>query len=319
MKIPSILICFALLLRLAVGELRVGFYSSTCAQAESIVQQVVRKKFSSDSSITAALLRMHFHDCFVRGCDASILINSTGNKRAEKDAPPNQSVRGFHLIDEVKESLEAACPETVSCADIITLATRDAVALSGGPKYEVPTGRRDGLVSADFEEVFENLPGPNLPVSEASQRFAAKGLTEQEMVILLGAHTVGVAHCAFFSDRLSNPPDPTMDPALRAKLVRTCNLTAGKEDSSVSLDEGSQFIFDNQFYKQILDKRGILRLDQRIALDNSTRGFVSDLAFNSDKFNKSFADAIIKMGKVEVLVGSAGEVRKNCKAFNPRN
>ncbi|XP_028761317.1 peroxidase 44-like [Neltuma alba] len=315
MKISSISICFFVLVPFAFGDLQVGFYRSSCPQAESIVRQVVQKRYSSDNSITAALLRMHFHDCFVGGCDASILIDSTGNNKSEQDAPPNKRIRGFNLIHEVKERLEAACPSTVSCADIITLATRDAVALSGGPTYEVPTGRRDGLVS-DYNEVMRNLPSPNMTVSEASENFAAKGFTKQEMVTLLGAHTVGVAHCDVFRDRLSNTPGPTMDPALYVELVNKCKPATGKEEPFVSLDQGTQFVFDNQFYEQILLKRGILRLDQLIGLDNSTRGFVSDFAFNRDKFRKSFVDAIIKMASVDVLVGSAGEVRKNCKVFN---
>ncbi|RXI06351.1 hypothetical protein DVH24_018393 [Malus domestica] len=81
-----------------------------------------------------------------RGCDASILIYSTRRKPSEKLAVPNLTVRGYELIDEIKKSLEAACPSTV-CSDIVTLATGDSVVLAGGPNYTAPTGRRDGLVS----------------------------------------------------------------------------------------------------------------------------------------------------------------------------
>lgn len=59
-------LAFFLLLPLVLADLRVGFYNATCPQAESIIQKVVQKQFATDSSITGGLLRMHFHDCFVR-------------------------------------------------------------------------------------------------------------------------------------------------------------------------------------------------------------------------------------------------------------
>ena len=105
---------------------RVGFYSSTCPQAESIVQKTVISHFQSNPAIAPGLLRMHFHDCFVRGCDASILINGSST---EKTTGPNRLLNGYDVIDDAKTQLEAACPGVVSCADILALATRDSVVL----------------------------------------------------------------------------------------------------------------------------------------------------------------------------------------------
>ncbi|KAK6912549.1 hem peroxidase [Dillenia turbinata] len=318
-----VVVCFLFMAPLAWGQLRVGFYSSSCPKAESIIRQVVQQRFGSDRSITAALLRMHFHDCFVRGCDASLLIdsNSTNTKSSEKDAGANQTVRGFELIDEIKKILEAQCPSTVSCADIITVATRDAVALAGGPNYNIPTGRRDGLVSNPSEV---DLPGPDVSVAKATKIFKSKGFNANEMVTLLGAHTVGVAHCGFFGGRLSNfqgsgAPDPTMDPTLAAKLLQTCGTTSEPitQDPTAFLYQNTSFIVDNQFYNQILQKRGILQIDQALALDSSTRPVVSSFATNGMAFQQSFAKAMVKMGKVQILVGNTGEIRKNCRAFNP--
>ncbi|KAJ3706159.1 hypothetical protein LUZ61_009864 [Rhynchospora tenuis] len=169
-------------LPLTLATLQVGFYATTCPKAESTVQSVIANRFSKDPTVTAALLRMYFHDCFVNGCDASLLIAPTNSTQSERSAGPNLTVRGFDVIDEAKSKLEAICPNTVSCSDIIALATRDAVVQSGGPNYTIPTGRRDGLRS-DPNDV--SLPGPSLTISEALQFFIEKGFSLNDMVVLL--------------------------------------------------------------------------------------------------------------------------------------
>jgi peroxidase len=76
--------------------------------------------------VAPRLLRMHFHDCFVQGCDASVLIDEPN---IEKTTPPNLSLRGYEVIDDAKTKLDAACPGIVSCADILALAARDSIVL----------------------------------------------------------------------------------------------------------------------------------------------------------------------------------------------
>jgi peroxidase len=109
------------------SPLQVGFYATSCPTAESLIHSATQVKWNVDRTITAGLLRISFHDCFVQGCDASNLIKSTPTNTAELDALPNLTLHGMDLIDTAKAVVEEACPGIVSCADIISLATRDAV------------------------------------------------------------------------------------------------------------------------------------------------------------------------------------------------
>lgn len=59
-----------------------------------------------------------------QGCDASVMIEGSGTERTD---PANLSLGGFNVIDAAKRLLEAVCPVTVSCSDILVLAARDAV------------------------------------------------------------------------------------------------------------------------------------------------------------------------------------------------
>ncbi|KAI7990814.1 Peroxidase 60 [Camellia lanceoleosa] len=266
--------------------------------------------------IVAALLRLQFHDCFVRGCDASILLDGSNS---EKTAPINLHLRGFDIVDAAKAAVEAVCPGVVSCADIIVMATRDSVAKSKGVRYDVQTGRRDGFISLAQNTV--DIPTPNISVSDSIKAFDKKGLGFVDMVYLLGAHTVGVAHCSTFIDRLYNfkntgKPDPSMNDELLTKLRSTCPRNA-TVDNIANLDQNprTSIIVDNSYYYQILKHRGVLQIDQELVNDLRTVLVVLGATLELD-FNIRFPHAMVNLGKVQVLTGTEGEIRKSCPAVN---
>lgn len=55
-----------LLLVGSAGGLQVGYYDTSCPIAESIVQIAVAGYHLTDPFYAAGILRMHFHDCWVR-------------------------------------------------------------------------------------------------------------------------------------------------------------------------------------------------------------------------------------------------------------
>ncbi|XP_031252653.1 peroxidase 25 [Pistacia vera] len=302
------------------GGLRPGFYSSSCPKAGVVVRSTVTSHFNKDPTVAPGLLRLHFHDCFVQGCDGSVLIAGSS---AERNALPNLGLRGFEVIDDAKTQLEALCPGVVSCADILALAARDAVDLSDGPSWKVPTGRRDGRVSSSSQA--SNLPSPLDSVAVQRQKFAAKGLDDHDLVTLVGAHTIGQTDCLFFRYRLYNftktgSADPTINQSFLAQLQTLCP-NGGDGSKRVALDIDSQTDFDVSFFKNIRDGKGVLESDQRLWGDSVTRSVVENYAGTIRgllglRFDHEFPKAMIKMSSIEVKTGRDGEIRKICSKFN---
>uniref|UniRef100_A0A803LVC5 Peroxidase n=2 Tax=Chenopodium quinoa TaxID=63459 RepID=A0A803LVC5_CHEQI len=298
--------------------LRVGFYQGLCptpnVDVEATITTKVQQLFSKDATLLPALLRMQFHDCFVHGCDASILLDGPSS---EKTAGPNLSVRGYEFIDTLKSVAEEECPDVVSCADIIAIATKELIKLGGGPGYSLQTGRKDGLVSTQDVK----LPSPFATVTESILAFGEKNFNPEEMLLLIaGGHTIGKSHCSFFQDRLyegTSQFDPNMDSNLREQLSGTCPQGTNS-DNFTFLDQNplSSSKFDNSFLDQLLNGRGILPIDQALSRDSQTSSFVLQYAQNPALFNAKFASVMIKLQALDVLLGDQGQIRKVCSKVN---
>ncbi|MCL7030129.1 hypothetical protein MKW94_010019 [Papaver nudicaule] len=298
-------------------SLNLKFYKQTCPKAEKIIKAAVDEHAKTNPFLGALLLRIHYHDCFVRGCDASLLLDpSSKTKQVEKQARPNLSVLGFDVIDDIKTQVEKACPHTVSCADIIALATRDAVSFQfRRPMWKVPLGRRDGRDSL-ATDVIPNLPSASSNFSTLLQLFSGKGLNLKDLVALSGAHTVGIAHCGEISRRLFNfsgkgDTDPSLNPAYAKSLKAQC----ANINNIVEMDPTSVTNFDNHYYRNLLENKGLFNSDASLLTDKSAAKLVNHFQVG-DKFLLEFAKSMRKMGAMDVLTGKQGEIRKKCHLRN---
>ncbi|KAK4286249.1 hypothetical protein QN277_002831 [Acacia crassicarpa] len=314
-------LCFiALLIGSSQAQLQQGFYAKSCPKAEKIIQDFVTQHIKNAPSLAAPLLRMVFHDCFVRGCDASVLLNSTTNQ-AEKNAPPNLTLRGFNFIDSIKSLVEAECPGVVSCADIIILAARDSVVATGGPFWNVPTGRRDGTVS-NLVEARNQIPAPTSNFSTLQTLFGNQGLDLKDLVLLSGAHTIGVSHCSSFSNRLYNftgklDQDPNLDSEYATNLKTFKCKSINDNTTIVGMDPGSRKTFDLDYYRIVLKRRGLFQSDAALLTNSVTKSTITQLLEGSvENFFAEFAKAMEKMGRINVKTGTQGEIRKHCAVVN---
>ncbi|CAN0924699.1 Peroxidase 73 [Linum grandiflorum] len=297
-------------------ELRENFYAGSCPMVEGIVQQVVAAKASQQFPTIPATLRLFFHDCFVTGCDASVMVASP-NGDAEKDAPDNLSLAGdgFDAVSRAKTAVEAICPGVVSCADIIAIAARDVVALAGGPTFPVELGRRDGMISS-ASLVAGNLPDPNMTLPELNTIFAKHNLTQFDMIALSGAHTLGFSHCKRFFDRIySSKVDPSLNSTYARQLMTACPRNVDPS-IAIDMDPTTPRRFDNVYYQNLVEGKGMFRSDQVLFSDRRSRSTVVDFAGSAADFNGGFAAAMRKLGRVGVKTGRQGRIRSDCSNVN---
>ncbi|AED92762.1 Peroxidase superfamily protein [Arabidopsis thaliana] len=300
------------------AQLSPDIYAKSCPNLVQIVRKQVAIALKAEIRMAASLIRLHFHDCFVNGCDASLLLDGADS---EKLAIPNiNSARGFEVIDTIKAAVENACPGVVSCADILTLAARDSVVLSGGPGWRVALGRKDGLVAN--QNSANNLPSPFEPLDAIIAKFVAVNLNITDVVALSGAHTFGQAKCAVFSNRLFNftglgNPDATLETSLLSNLQTVCPL-GGNSNITAPLDRSTTDTFDNNYFKNLLEGKGLLSSDQILFSSdlavNTTKKLVEAYSRSQSLFFRDFTCAMIRMGNISN--GASGEVRTNCRVIN---
>lgn len=303
---------------LGESQLQLNYYSSSCPKAEEIIKQQVIDLYNEHGNTAISWVRNLFHDCMVTSCDASLLLASMrSGVVSEQSSERSFGMRNFKYVNTIKEAVEQECPLTVSCADVVALSARDGIAMLGGPSIEMKTGRRDSKES--YATVLEDfIPNHNDSISLVLSRFQAIGIDIEATVALLGAHSVGRVHCKNLVHRLYPTVDETLDPSHAEYLKRRCP-TPNPDPKAVQYvrnDLKTPMIIDNNYYKNILQHKGLLTVDEELATDPTTAPYVQKMADDNEYFHQQFSRAILLLSENNPLTGDQGEIRKDCRYLN---
>ncbi|KAE9606201.1 putative peroxidase [Lupinus albus] len=307
---------FVLVLGSGNASLSIDFYYNSCPKLFDTVKCTVESAILKETRMGASLLRLFFHDCFVNGCDGSILLDDTSSFTGEKNAKPNRnSVRGFEVIDNIKSAVEKVCPGVVSCADILAIAARDSVSILGGSSWDVKLGRRDAK-TASQSDANNDIPPPTSNLNQLISTFNALGLSTKDLVALSGGHTIGQARCTTFRAHIYNETN-NIDNSLARMRQFNCPRTSGLGDNNLApLDLQTPTSFDNKYFNNLIQKKGLLHSDQQLFNGGSTDTIVQGYTTNPTSFYSDFVNAMIKMGDISPLTGSNGQIRNNCRRVN---
>ncbi|XP_009763841.1 lignin-forming anionic peroxidase [Nicotiana sylvestris] len=303
------------------AQLSATFYDTTCPNVTSIVRGVMDQRQRTDARAGAKIIRLHFHDCFVNGCDGSILLDTDGTQ-TEKDAPANVGAGGFDIVDDIKTALENVCPGVVSCADILALASEIGVVLAKGPSWQVLFGRKDSL-TANRSGANSDIPSPFETLAVMIPQFTNKGMDLTDLVALSGAHTFGRARCGTFEQRLFNfngsgNPDLTVDATFLQTLQGICPQGGNNGNTFTNLDISTPNDFDNDYFTNLQSNQGLLQTDQELfsTSGSATIAIVNRYAGNQTQFFDDFVSSMIKLGNISPLTGTNGQIRTDCKRVN---
>ncbi|XP_004249055.1 cationic peroxidase 1 [Solanum lycopersicum] len=298
---------------MAFSELSDDFYHHICPKALPTIKRVVVDAVRKERRMGASLLRLHFHDCFVNGCDASILLDQTSTINSEKTSRANNnSARGFEVIDKIKSEVDKVCGRpVVSCADILAVAARDSVVALHGPSWKVKLGRRDST-TASRTAANNNIPTPFMDLPALIKNFKKQGLDEKDLVALSGGHTLGFAQCFTFRNRIYN--ETTIDPTFRRQRQANCPRSGG--DSNLAPLDPTPALFDSKYFSDLRSKKGLLHSDQALFSGGKTDDLVEKYSKDLGMFSKDFAQSMIKMGNIKPLTGKRGQIRVNCRKVN---
>lgn len=131
----------------------------------------------------------------------------------------------------------------------------------------------------------------------------------------LGAHTIGQARCTNFRSRIYN--ESNIDASFAQTRRANCPSSTNSGNNNLApLDLQTPTHFDNNYYKNVVNQKGLMHSDQQLFSGGSTNALVQTYSTKPSQFNSDFVTAMINMGDIKPLTGSNGEIRKNCRKTN---
>ncbi|CAM0958199.1 unnamed protein product [Alopecurus aequalis] len=302
--------------------------------------------------VAPGLVRLLFHDCFVTGCDGSVLLESTPkNPRGttEKNAPKNDHLRGMELLQEIRDAIfKAADKKNVSCADAIVFGAREATFLLSNGKIEYPIdgpGRKDGVISSK-QDAENTLPGATDNFEKLKRSFLAKDFTVGELVALSATHSVGVCHKPSFVDRLnlalSTPEVHQIDPDYQKVIIEesanandnvafknnlrdmgkpAVDSSRFEEKANEKVDMTAANVLDSSYYSFNLQNMVRFTSDWELRNDTSSSDDNAGTFLESFKVHEAwmtvFMQAMTKLSKLKSNGPFEAKFRQDCTRTNP--
>ncbi|KAK1670569.1 hypothetical protein QYE76_058728 [Lolium multiflorum] len=108
--------------------------------------------------------------------------------------------------------------------------------------------------------------------------------------------------------------DVTLNKWFASQLRLTC--PALNTDNTTNNDIRTPNVFDNKYYVDLLNRQGLFTSDQDLHTDARTKPAVTRFALDQAAFFDQFVFSVVKMGQINVLTGSQGQIRNDCSAPN---
>ncbi|KAI5588110.1 hypothetical protein BDE02_05G074400 [Populus trichocarpa] len=241
----------------------------------------------------AGALRIFSQDCFVEGCDASVIKQHCKIRKGCRNKPVFIWKCFLLAIFLAKKAVESHCPRVVTCADVLAIVTRDSY--NEPLRFEVQMGRRDGpdgLVS-EASRVAGNILHANDSLSS--------NLTLPIQRVIYPRHGSPLGRCLSLLGVMSR--------------IYSCSLSF---DVDPNMNQNHAKEFRETFPEENFDPTkgfGLLGTD-RLASDPRTQVYVNLMANYQELFYSHFITATIRLGITGVKTGNEGEIRQDCGSFN---